>query len=224
MAKPAVIAQVLFDFYKQDYKDEQDFIGEDHCLFLVRAVGAALLQMEFERSKQERYKEDGVYTPMINSEWFIQEELDVTLENGRYVARLPEDLFSFRFDIRYSAIADIMPVQSGCTEFVRIPYSEIYQLKHEPVNNVVRWYVLGREIIFLNVQCPLKKVLVPYIPKITDSCNAELTDSFTKQILDISWGFMKQAEQGTIIGMTSDANPNKTLGTEIANYIKSQQV
>lgn len=218
-------AQAAMDLYYQNFATDDDFLKLYHFDYVAGGIYATLLQTEYEQSYARGLRDLGVGVADINPEWFIPESLTTENKGGIQIARLPRPAFSFRFDKHFSGIQDVEA--AGNREFIRITADERYKLKHAGTTENVYWYLKGRELFFHNSPAGLKDLVVYLIPALSydggEGVDGDIIpDALRTVVIQETWKAFAQARQGTVVDMTNDGNPNKTIGTEINSYFQNR--
>jgi hypothetical protein len=223
MAAIGILAQHIMDLYYQSFKSDDEFFELLHFEYLAGVAYAKLLQNEYENNYKLNLHEEGYGYVTLSQDWLRAEEHKIKKDaDGRYFIQLDMAPFSFLYDSQNSSIQDVIPLgQNSQKEFIRMGSQERWKIKASRGTRIIFWY-LEKDKIYAaseNTNGMPERLKVLYVPAPEKDISDDFTIPVTKEADIISWvlNIMFTARQGTVVDMTNDANPNKTLATEINN-------
>lgn len=217
MAVPlSIVSQYAMDLYYQNYKSNSDFfVLSDfifHCGNTVTDFYLQQYQLQYAEIRQE--KKDQVVA--FSADFLGEQILKIKKEGGETFAIIEKPVMSFPFDKQNIGIQEIFVTKpSGCVDLERQTINAIWDLKYQPVNNRVFWWVDRDRIKFYtkgiyNVQ----EVRILYVPAANNE-DAEVPDGIVKYVIDTTVLTMKQISQGVVVKKSVDGNQNKIIETEV---------
>ncbi len=216
-----VVAEATMDAFYRQLVSEDDFFDLDDFTLYTSFSYAALLQDEYEQA-YNRSRSEGmgsIASAYINPDWFQEFRLKVEDTNGEYVATFDRKPFTFRFDRSFCSIMDPVPTQgTDCRDFIRSSHLRkwMHNSRVMPKTGKVYWYPQGNKLIFENVQCGLREVMVHYIPSIAgleEDCL--IPETLADAIMRRTVSLMKELDKTTVVDKTADGNPNKVDASEL---------
>lgn len=218
------IAQNLMDSYYQDEKPDEEFFQFYHFRYMAISVYAAIMQTEWEQGYgMSRNEGEGAILSPVPPEWFVPEEVTLTGSTPNYIATLKIGAFVFSKDKSSSGILSVT-AEGLCSDFIRINAYETFGLSMAPKTNKSFWYPFGKGVNIYS-QCGLSKVTIYRIPAIDTENIEQDTDipaMFEEKIRINVLQYMLGAKSGNVVDFTANYNTNKTVASEIADYIKKQ--
>lgn len=211
--KVSRIAQICMDAFYQEFKPADAFLRLEHFVHLCLAADNKLKQDEFKEQRLLNIRMRNFNAPIIlNNSLF--EEAEFSIVNDR--VKLPHPIMSFSGDDSMIGIASVEPV-GQCKPFMRINANEKSSACN--IDDVVLWYPLKNEIVFLNLQkvCNPSKVRISYVGMLDK--DSLINEAREWGIITMVTQFIKAAKDGVIVDMSNDQNPNVATQTEINKYL-----
>ena len=217
-SKLNIVAQYAQDAFLQTYRVTTDFFDINDFIFHCAAAGAAFYQQLYEK-EYARMRQDGQSGEVVafSNDFLSTQIVSVKNTEGRWIAKLTEDVFSFAYDQSNVGVQNVFCVVPGPQyELERSDIDEFWQLKYLPITDRIFWALDGKEIeLKIKGECRVKEIKVWYVPQInSDNSEMLLPDGLVKPIIDSVVGTMMQLGQGKIIKKTMDGNENKLPQTE----------
>jgi hypothetical protein len=212
------IAQIVMDLYYQNYKSDEEFFKKHHFKYLITVCYNDFIQKYYDQSYTKNLAENGHAEVDLSSDWFVEEVVEVKLENGFYSALLKNRPYAFLHDNQYRSISDIIPEECACDlRLSRIKHVERWKLGSLPATSYTFWYLIGgNKIRFEKVKCGLGTIRVLVLPALVTMDDAAIIpDGLSKNVIDATLNLMFQARQGVVVDLTNNQNPNKTMETEV---------
>lgn len=221
MASIAILGQNIMDLYYQQFKADEDFFELYHFKYLAGVAYGKLIQEEYEKQWRLNFQLEGFGYVSVAQDWLIKGENKLEKDSdGTYFIKLDKKPFSFLFDRQSSAIQTITPIGGkACKEFIRISADEKWKICALPHTGKTFWYLEIDVIRFVGITCLPDKVATLYVPGLDLDIDDNLNIPMTKEADIIDWVLQRMigARQGTVVDMTNDGNPNKTVASEINN-------
>lgn len=225
------VAEKTMDAYYGALRHEDDFFDHEDFKFFCSVAYAGVLQDEYERAYRRSLSESGIGQVGINSDWFQQVRIKVEpsrLHDDQFEGVFPYKPFTFRYDQSFVSIDSIEPAhKSDCRDFVRSSPKKRWLSNLAPITKKVFFYPLGSKIIFRNVHCGLKEVLVNYIPSLLDmegkGNGATIAEAMVEDVMKRAVIVLKELDKNRVVDKTQDGNLNKIDASEInQSYLKQK--
>lgn len=207
------------DQFLQTYRVTTDFFDIDDFVFHCAAAAAAFYQQLYEK-EYARMRQDGQSQEVVSfSNDFLSSQIcDVKFEDGKRVAKLKEDVFSFAYDQSNVGVQNVFCFNPKPEyELERSDVDELWQLKYLPITSRIFWALNGSDIeIVKKGECNVQQIKVLYVPEInSNNPEALLPDGLVSPVIASVVGTMRDLGQGKIVKKTMDQNDNKSVETEI---------
>lgn len=211
-------AQVIMNLYYQSYRKDADFFRLFHFKYITGAVISKIMEEEYKAAKQAARVDDPSAEIDLPAEWLIGEVVEVKQEGNDNIITLKHTPFQFPYDLLGRTVQYIETADGPCRDFVRISVKEKWKFERLPQTKKIFFYV-EREKVFFVTKDKLGKLKVHYAPDITSASFGEdggvIPVSKEEEVIRRTLDIMMKARQGTVVDMTNNSNPNKTIQTEI---------
>lgn len=213
-----IVAQFAQDAFLQSYRVTTDFFDLDDFIFHCAAAAAAFYQQLYEK-EYARMRQDGQKDEVVafSNDFLSTQVVPVGNKDGRLVAKLTEDVFSFAYDQSNVGVQNVFCVDPAPSyELERSDIDEFWQLEYLPITNKIFWALDGSEIeLKKRGNCNVKKIKVWYVPQInSDNPETLLPDGLVKPVIDATVTTMMELGKGKVVKKTLDQNENKLVQTE----------
>jgi hypothetical protein len=221
MATLTDTAQMVMDLYYQNYKSREDFFSLKHFIYLCGVAYSKLLEDEYKEARALAKLEEGFTDIFMSEDWMVYETITlkpVKDEPGSYVGNLRTPVFAFPYDPYNYGIQSVRQAgQTGCTDFIRTSYREMWMNCLLPVvTGKVFFYPAGNQLHIGNAGCKIDKLIVSVVPEITSGkFEGSVPASKQDTIIRKTWELMARAKEGIVVDTSNNSNPNKAMATEV---------
>ena len=209
------LANMAMTMYYKGFRPSNGPYRLEHFLFLCLAADAKLKQDEYsaERNLRIRMRQPHADISMAPDNY---ETVKVVVKNE--AAKLPNRIMGFSGDKGNLGVNSVTPEGNCKAPFIRINRDEIWTTNG--INDVVFWYSDEQCIKFINLDkiCKPEKVVVNYMPQLSNKSIVQKSREYP--ILAMVGQFIQAFENGTLVDMSNDGNPNKTLMIELNKYLQ----
>jgi hypothetical protein len=212
-------AQIIMNLYYQSYRTDEGFFKLFHFKYIAGAVISKIMEEEYKEAKKLSRVDDDLADVNLPTEWLVQEEYEVEKKGDDNIIKLKHKPFSFPFDYLGRSVQTIQDKTDRKNDFIRIGVKEFWKLPSTPQSCKIFFAVEGDIIYFVRSK-KLGKLTIHYVPDITSDTFGDdggIVPVPEEQVITRSLDIMFKARSGTVVDMSNNSNPNKTVQTEIDN-------
>lgn len=220
MPKISHTAQIVMDLYYQSYSTDESFFKEPHFRYLIGSFYTDLLIQDYKASKAENLTETGIIFPTFNQDLFVPLEREVNMDGDFKYVDAPE-LMYFPYDNNGFGVGDVRCLKNQkCNTFKRTSANMKDKLCILPYSDITWFWTENKRIYMYGGVVP-KKVVIVIIPEINiNDDDFIIPQSYEGKIITSVFNVFKQAQNGVIVDMSNNSNPNVVIQNEIARGLQ----